>query len=137
MVTSPSPRSASVSSVSVAGPASDAEIPRNVVMCWVFFQCALGDGRPSRRWRRDGWRGELLFDGQLHVDGGLRHDGAGLVGHLDVDDGEALTLLDLGVDDLAVQERGVTGEGRVAVLGVRVDDLAPLTGPCCDVVDQP
>src|SRR5262245_4188383 len=60
----------------------------------------------------------VLLDGELHVDGGLRHRHVVLVGELDGDDGQALALLDARVDDLAVQERGVTGEGRVAVLRV-------------------
>ena len=41
------------------------------------------------------------------------------------------------LDHLPVEERGVAGEGRVAVLGVRVGDETPLPRPCRHVVEDP
>src|SRR5262249_35372643 len=55
---------------------------------------------------------------------------------LDRDQVAALALDPL-VGHLAGQDRDVAGEGRVAVLGGRVGDEAPLAGPAGDEVDDP
>src|SRR5205085_12219736 len=85
-------------------------------------------------WSCNGW----LFVRQFGDDFGLGHHRVELVAQLDLDlHLVAAAALDELVDNLTGEERGVAGEGRVAVLRSRVRDEAPLTGPRRDVVDDP
>src|SRR6516164_4408470 len=74
----------------------------------------------------------------LYVDLARRHDRVVLVAHLDLHRDEmAAAALDPRVDDFAVEERRVAREGGVAVVGPRMRDQAPFTGPGRDEVEDP
>src|SRR5262245_2064810 len=91
------------------------------------------------RMTRSATAAEILTVGRkLDLGRGLGHDRVVLVAQFDPDGGDVPTLaLHPGVAPLSRQERGVAGEGRAAVLGRGVRDVAPLAGPGGHVVEDP